>query len=239
MSRWLQEVCVGLEAGVGYPVPPELQYERPVYRNSSRRSEPDRVAAFKSRETPHRSEAEAALLELVPTGRPIRVLDLGTGDGRLLRVLADHTSLDAAVGLDSSPEMLRLAEESAPGGWAFHEHDLEDALPWSERFDVIVSGLAVHHLDDDRKQSLFAEAHALLAPGGLFANLDLVKLRTARLNRDFLDAIGRKDADPSDKPSPVEDQLRWLETAGFDDVDCFWRWRGMGVLAGWVPGRRA
>ena len=42
------------------------------------------------------------------------------------------------------------------------------------RFDLIVSALAIHHLPDSRKRALFAEAFALLTPGGVFYDLDCV-----------------------------------------------------------------
>ena len=201
--------------------------------------DPERVAAYSSRETPHRREGEAALVELLPHRRGLRVLDLGTGDGRLLRVVGAQVPLDVAVGVDSSPEMLGRAHSTDGNGeaWRFEQHDLSLPLAVDGPFDVVVSGLAIHHLTDARKRSLFREAREMLAPGGLFANLDLVKLPTDRLEQEFLAAIGRHDGgDPSDQPATVTEQLRWLEEAGFVDVDCYWKWRGIALLAGRVPG---
>jgi tRNA (cmo5U34)-methyltransferase len=97
----------------------------------------------------------------------------------------------------------------------------------------VVSGLAIHHLDDDRKANLYREAAAGLAPGGVFLNLDIVTSATPRLHAMFLAAIGRTADDPQDRLASVEDNLTWMRQAGLRDVDCLWRWHGFALLAGW------
>jgi hypothetical protein len=78
-----------------------------------------------------------------------------------------------------------------------------------------VSGFAIHHVDDARKRSLLGELRDALAPGGLFANLEVVRSSTPRRHREFLDAIGRTADDPEDRLAPVEPQLEWMRAAGF------------------------
>ena len=92
-----------------------------------------------------------------------RVLELGTGTGETAsRVLARHP--DAAyVGVDSSADMLVRARERLAGvDVTLHDGALEDPLPAGE-FDVVVSVLAVHHLDGPGKAALFARVAAALA----------------------------------------------------------------------------
>jgi tRNA (cmo5U34)-methyltransferase len=103
------------------------------------------------------------------------------------------------------------------------------------RFDVIVSGFAIHHLDDDRKQSLFAEVASQLHPGGLFANLEIVASATPELHAEFMRHIGRSQDDPEDRLAEAEAQLHWMRRAGLTQVDCLWRWRGMALLVGRGP----
>jgi SAM-dependent methyltransferase len=193
----------------------------------------DRADAF-----PRRAEGESVLFELLPAGVR-RVLDLGTGDGRLLahvRALAPQVT---GVGVDFSPEMLRAARErfAGTGGVELVAHDLAAPLPALGRFDAVISSMAIHHLEHDRKRALYAEALHLVEPGGVFANFEHVASPTPRLHHAFFAAIGEplEHEDPSDRLLDVETQLGFLRAAGFDDVDCHWKWREMALLAGVRP----
>ncbi len=196
-------------------------------------SDPERVAEYLSREIPHRETAEAMLLEALPA-RVDRFLDLGTGDGRLVSLLRSAHPDAEAMGLDSSEPMLGRARERFAGdaGVEFRLHDLGDPLPTDSQFDAIVSGLAIHHLEDDRKQTLFAEIHLLLAPDGVFANLDLVKAPTPELHERFRREIGRPEDDPTDRLADLCDQLDWLHAAGFTDADCHFKWLQLTLVVG-------
>jgi cyclopropane fatty-acyl-phospholipid synthase-like methyltransferase len=175
--------------------------------------------------------AEEQLLEALPE-RVDRVLDLGTGDGRLLRLALNQHPGARGIGLDVSAPMLHRACERFNDipTVELYLHDLADPLPVEGPFDAIVSGLAIHHLEHDRKCSLFAEAHALLRPGGVFANLDLVTSPTPELHHQFRAAIGRPEDDPSDRLAPLEHQLTWLREAGFAAVDCRFKWLELTLL---------
>jgi tRNA (cmo5U34)-methyltransferase len=188
---------------------------------------------------PHRMEAFAALMEMLPPAAR-RVLDLGTGDGYTLGLVrASHPEIEG-VGLDFSAEMLGLARERFAGetGVEILEHDLDQPLPSLGRFDLVVSSLAIHHCVDARKRALYGEVFAVLEPGGRFLNLEHVDSPTSALHEAFLAAIGKTPAedDPSNKLVAVETQLAWLRETGFTDVDCFWKWREVALLAGVKPG---
>jgi cyclopropane fatty-acyl-phospholipid synthase-like methyltransferase len=196
-------------------------------------SDPERVSEYLSREIPHRPLAEAMLLAALPP-RVDRVLDLGTGAGRLIDLVRTAHPQAEAVGLDSSQPMLDRASERLPTGSAteLRLHDLRDPLPAIGSFDAIVSGLAIHHLEDERKRDLFAEAHALLAPGGVFANLDLVEAATPELHERFRREIGRPQDDPADRLAGLCDQLDWLRAAGFAGVECDFKWLQLTLVVG-------
>lgn len=82
----------------------------------------------------------------MPRGAP-RVLDLGTGDGRLLALLQSHRPALLGVGLDFSALMLDPARERFAGDERTElvEHDLAAQLPVLGRFDAVVSSIAIHH----------------------------------------------------------------------------------------------
>jgi tRNA (cmo5U34)-methyltransferase len=189
---------------------------------------------------PRRAEGEGALLEQVPCDAR-RVLDLGTGDGRLLGLLSHDRPGMFGVGLDFSEPMLQAAHErfADERRITLINHDLAEPLPGEAlgRFDVVVSSFAIHHLEHERKRSLYGEVFDLLEPGGVFANLEHVASPTERLHIAFFAAIGEplEDADPSDRLLGVETQLGWLRELGFDDVDCYWKWLEMALLVGVKP----
>ena len=155
-------------------------------------------------------------------------------------VLEQCPGLECVVAVDSSPPMLDRARRRFAGDprVTVRRADLARPMPRLEasgRFDVVVSGMAVHHLDDARKQTLTEEVADRLAPGGVFANLDVVASGSPRHHAEFLRLIGRPEDDPEDRPAPIGLQLEWMRAAGLHDVDCLWRWRGFALLAGWAP----
>jgi len=197
----------------------------------------DCVARYLNRadEFPHRTEGERVLLEHVPR-HVRRILDLGTGDGRLLALLqADRPEMHG-VGLDFSEIMLDAARERFADLERVElvRHDLSQPLPELGRFDAVVSSFAIHHLEHERKRSLYAQVFDLLEPGGVFANFEHVASPTHRLHLAFFEAIGEpiENEDPSDRLLDVHTQLEWLRAIGFDDVDCYWRWLEMALLIG-------
>jgi tRNA (cmo5U34)-methyltransferase len=184
---------------------------------------------------PHRVEGEAALLEHLPE-RVGRVLDIGTGDGRLLALVCACRPEVRGVAIDFSPTMLEAARQrfAASGRVEVIEHDITQPLPSLGTFDAVVSSFAIHHCSNERKWELYREVFALLNPGGAFLNLEHVASPTEGLHDAFLAAIGytRETEDRSNILLDVETQLRWLREIGFDDVDCHWKWRELALLAG-------
>jgi tRNA (cmo5U34)-methyltransferase len=185
----------------------------------------------------HREEGEAALLEFIPS-EVGRILDLGTGDGRLLALVKSARRVIAAMALDFSPTMIEAVSKRFAGDFsvAIVTHNLDQPLPPLGKFDAVISSFAIHHLAHERKRELYAEIFSLLKPGGVFCNLEHVASPTPRLHEEFLNHIGFtvETEDPSNKLLDVETQLRWLRKIGFVDVDCHWKWRELALLVGIV-----
>jgi tRNA (cmo5U34)-methyltransferase len=184
---------------------------------------------------PHRTEGESTLLEFIPsTAR--RILDLGTGDGRLLSLVKlDHPQA-TAVAIDFSPAMLEAAKKRFEDDSAVKviAHNLDSPLPELGKFDALISSFAIHHLPHERKRELYGEVYGLLNPGGVFCNLEHVSSPTQELHDQFLNLIGStpETEDPSNKLLEMETQLGWLRQIGFVDVDCHWKWRELALLSG-------
>jgi tRNA (cmo5U34)-methyltransferase len=168
------------------------------------------------------SEIERAVRESDASAAP-RVLDLGGGTGTTSRAVLDARPGARLVLVDESPDMLEVARETLPSGnvEGFVVADLADPLP-DGPFDVVVSALAVHHLDAAQKRALFANVHDRLGDHGRFALADVV------VPVDPADA--RTPLSPAyDKPDTAADLLDWLRGAGFT-ADIVWARRDLAVL---------
>lgn len=185
---------------------------------------------------PHRLEGEAALLEVIPE-EPRRILDLGSGAGRLLALVKPVRPRARFVALDFSPTMLDELRRLFHGDPAVEivAHDFDRPLPDLGRFDTVISSFAIHHVHHERKRALYAEVFRALNPAGVFANLEHVDSPTRALHAAFLKAIGWEDEDPSNKLLDLDTQMRWLREVGFTDVDCHWKWRELALFGGVKP----
>ncbi len=116
---------------------------------------------------------EARLLALLPSGPLGRVLDVGTGTGRLLELLAPR--LTSGLGVDASRAMLALARvRLASPDCAHCGVRLADmyALPLADaQFDLVLLQMVLHYAEDPGQA--VAEARRVLAPGGRLVVVDL------------------------------------------------------------------
>jgi ubiquinone/menaquinone biosynthesis C-methylase UbiE len=185
-----------------------------------------------------RTHGERMVVDLLPSGVK-RVLDLGTGDGRLLSIVQIAHPEIQGIGVDFSPTMIERARErfAHDANIQIIAHDFNDPIVGLGTFDAVVSCFAIHHVEDPRKQALYGEIFSMLSPGGVFINLEHVSSPTEKLHDEFLTAMGltRTTEDRSNRCSPIATQIQWLEQIGFIDVDCFWKWRELAVLAGAKP----
>jgi SAM-dependent methyltransferase len=150
------------------------------------------------------------------------ILDLGVGTGvTAQRVLAEHPSA-RLVGIDESSAMLDHAHRALPAA-DLRAARLEDPLPRGP-FDLVVSALAVHHLDGRGKADLFRRVASVVVPGGRVVVGDVV------VPEDPADAVTPIDG-TYDKPSSAAEQLHWLCEAGFR-AHIVWAEADLAVLVG-------
>jgi SAM-dependent methyltransferase len=192
------------------------------------------------------------------------LLDLGAGDGAAAAAVHSWQATDRMVLVDFSHPMLdeaRLRFAGVSAGIDYVEGDLLFSdwiagVATRGPFDLVVSRYAIHHLPDDRKRSLYSEIFDLLAPGGLFINIEHVKSH-APVYQDAFDRLliegiaatsdnsrtfqevsaayrSRQDGD-SNILAPVEDQCSWLRDLGYVDVDCVFKIFELAVIVGKRP----
>ena len=104
---------------------------------------------------------------------PQRILDLGTGTGLLSYFWYRHFPSAEYVWVDIADEMLDITRKRFAGidNVSYQIADYSQALPDGD-FDVIMSALSIHHLEDEEKAKLFARIYDRLPEGGLFLNYD-------------------------------------------------------------------
>ena len=103
---------------------------------------------------------------------PERVLELGMGTGETTRRLIEAHPDAWVIGLDSSPDMVFRARENYDDVQLARMEDPLPDGPW----DLVISVLSVHHLNDDQKQNLFrqvSDQSRSLVIGDVFTSTEL------------------------------------------------------------------
>ena len=187
-----------------------------------------------------------------------RVLDLGCGDGILTHELLKTDDSISAMLIDGSEDMLNKARErlAAFENIRFLRASFQELLGAGVQlpeFNLVVSALAIHHLINSEKDSLFAYIYSRLSDGGCFVNIDIVLSPTEALAKWYL-ALWREwmiakeaefniesnyewvikscmEGEHYSRLDILNDQLSALKEAGFQDVDCFYK-HGIFVVYG-------
>jgi len=149
----------------------------------------DQIRALHSPDAPVEAALLAALLGQSPAdplAKPLgRVLDIGTGTGRMAELLAPYAA--HVTGLDKSPEMLRIArarlQHLASGGVALVPQLIQGdflALPFAPASqDMVLFHQVLHYAQDP--QAVLAEAARVTRPGGRIVVVDFAAHRLEEL----------------------------------------------------------
>ncbi len=176
------------------------------------------------------------------------VLDIGAGTGLFTQFVYQlNPSLHFTL-TDLSSAMLDMARERFRGedNFEYLEFDFSKDAPPS-KYDIIISGLAIHHLEDADKAKLYKSIYLALNDGGLFINADQVAGKNllfdslykyywretvshSGLDREAL--VQAFERTKLDKLAPLDTQLKMLERAGFSEVDCIYKNMNFAVFGG-------
>lgn len=142
-------------------------------------------------ELPRYDEIQAATIDAIPFP-PGRVLELGVGTGETTRRLLERYPDAEVTGLDSQPEMVFKAREY---GIEVRLARMQDPLP-DGPWDLVISVLAVHHLDEPAKEDLFRRVREQ-SRSLVLGDVVLVEPQTVELEPGV------------DLPSRAADQAEW------------------------------
>jgi tRNA (cmo5U34)-methyltransferase len=187
--------------------------------------------------------------ELATRGPPgPRVLDLGAGTGLMTWHILKKRPGAVCTLVDFAEEMLNVAKKRFAGhsNVSYVVGDYRNA-DLGSGYDVIVSSLSIHHLDNADKERLYCRLHGLLKEGGVFVNADEVLGATPDIEADYQRQLREKimrsdlsDVEKAaaierakmDRPASLEDNLRWLRECGFRDVDVYYKYYTFAVMSG-------
>lgn len=184
-------------------------------------------------------------------------VDLGAGTGAAARAVLERYPGATALLADFSPQMAEAggrALEPFRGRYRYVDFDLAGG-PWPagipERVDAVISSMCLHHLPDARQAQLCGEVFGRLMPGGWFLDYDVVAADDPVVAAAWLRA-GRGDPAAALHPhsvpegrhghhdealhvSPLRRLLDFLDAAGFEGVDVFWKQLDIVLVGGRRP----
>lgn len=218
------------------------------------------VAGTSERER-RRTEERRLMAELLPFSddEDFTFVDLGAGTGAATQAILERFPRARGILAEYSPQMAaegRRALSAYGGRFTYVEFDLSGG-DWPAEIPsgvaAMISSLSVHHLPDTRKQELFSEIWAHLAPGGWYLNYDPVTSDDPIVESAWLRAGDREDPEAAEKRHhrspeeqlryenhvrymiPLAPQLELLRAAGFEGIDVYWKRLDIVIYGGRRP----
>ena len=176
------------------------------------------------------------------------ILDLGAGTGLLTKYVMDIFPHSSYTLIDLSEKMLEIAKRRFS---EFHNlnYEIKDYVTNFpiDKFDLIVSALSIHHLEDNIKQNLYSKIYDSLNDNGYMINLDQFNADSEDVDNfytefwyDFIQKSGINEVDMNswlqrrelDKENSISNSIQMIKNAGFNKVECIYHYMKFGVLVG-------
>ena len=197
---------------------------------------------------PHMDVYYQTAVELTKKFNNPSILDLGAGTGILTELLHQTHPQSRITLVDMSANMLDKAKNK------FNNIDnftyIEDnylTMDLKENYDIIISSLSIHHLNDKEKYTLYRKIYQHLNNQGVFINADEVIAPTDTLEKLYVEKetthLLKQDLTNDEKeeilyrrtldtPSTLKDNLTWLDDIGYENVDVIYKYYRYFVLYG-------
>lgn len=201
---------------------------------------------------PHYVEMLEALLSALPFDKydEFKVVDLGCGTGTIAGKIKRRFPNAKVLCMDFAESMIEMAKAKLAGydGVQFQTADF-NTYDFEDPYDVVISSLALHHLETDKaKASFYKKIFSALSYGGVFYNADVVlasndkiqamymeKWKTfirKKISVDEVERVWMPKYYEEDRPAPLVKHLEWLHKAGFKNVDVIWKYYNFAVYGG-------
>ncbi len=197
---------------------------------------------------PYYKEMLAVMVSLLPfTGeQEFSVLDLGAGTGTAACLIKQAFPQARITCMDIAPQMLEMSKKKLGGfsGIKYEQADLA-AYKFKEKYDAVVSSLALHHLEPDKnKMGFYRRLYEALNPGGIFLNADIILADDEKIQEVYLKKWGEfvisnlpqedmkenlERYNREDRPNKLNLELEWLRKAGFSSADAHFKYYNFAV----------
>ena len=209
----------------------------------------------------NRTEQRRLMADLLPFAddQEFTFLDLGAGTGAASRAILERHPRATAILADFSAQMMAAGESQMQpysGRYRTVEFDMTTgewlaAIP--SQLDTIVTSMCMHHLTDERKQGLFGEIFEHLVPGGWYFNYDPVSAPDPAVGQIWQRVSDRENPEAAHRRQhrtpeeqtrwenhvryiiPLDQQLKYLRSAGFAGIDIFWKKLENVIYGGYRP----
>jgi len=200
---------------------------------------------------PHYTEMIKALVMAIPfeKDKEINVIDLGCGTGTIAHKVKTTFPNSHISCLDIAENMIKMAKTKIGENNEFFINDFYQFI-FDKKYDVIISSLALHHLENDEDKKMFyVKIYDALTEGGVFYNADVVLGSNSHLQdlymekwkafmgkKVLLDEIENKwivNYKAEDRPTSLMNHINWLKDTGFKNIDVVWKYYNYCVYGGY------